>query len=52
MSVAYGAAKDGDAEYPDRISYILDSSGTVEQAEKVSDIEAHVDWAIKVLSDS
>ena len=46
MCVAYGACADTDAKYAERITYIIDAQGTIEHAEKVSDIAAHVDDAV------
>ncbi|HEX5010425.1 MAG TPA: peroxiredoxin [Planctomycetota bacterium] len=51
MSIAYGAAADGSAKYPDRVTYVLAADGTVESAEKVTDIPAHVDAAVAKLRD-
>ena len=49
MSVAYGAAKDVYAKYPERITYIVEG-GRIVYAKKVSDIEAHVEEAIAELA--
>jgi len=46
MCVAYGACADEQAKYAERITYIIDAHGTIEHAEKVSDIAAHVDDAV------
>jgi len=46
MCVAYGACADTSAKYAERITYIIDSNGKIEHAEKVSDIAAHVDDAV------
>ena len=51
MSIAYGAAADASAKYPDRVTYVLAADGTVESAEKVTDIPAHVDAAVAKLRD-
>ena len=51
MSIAYGAAADASARYPDRVTYVLAADGTVESAEKVTDIAAHVDAAVAKLRD-
>ena len=51
MSMAYGAAADASAKYPDRVTYVLAADGTVESAEKVTDIAAHVDAAVAKLRD-
>ena len=50
MSVAYGACADASAKYPARITYIIDASGNIEHAEKVSDIGAHVPAALALLN--
>lgn len=42
MGLAYGACTSADAKYADRISYIIGPDGTIEHAEKVKDIDAHV----------
>ena len=51
MSIAFGAAADASAKYPDRVTYVLAADGTVESAEKVTDIPAHVDAAVAKLRD-
>ena len=51
MSIAYGAAADASAKHPDRVTYVLAADGTVESAEKVTDIPAHVDAAVAKLRD-
>jgi peroxiredoxin Q/BCP len=51
MSIAYGAAADTSAKYPDRVTYVLAADGTVESAEKVTDIAAHIDAAVAKLRD-
>ena len=52
MSIAYGAAADANAKYPDRVTYVLAADGTVESAEKVTDIAAHIDSAVAKLRDT
>ena len=52
MGMAYGACKDASAKYADRIAYIIDADGNIEHAEKVTDIEAHVDAAVARLADA
>ena len=42
LGMAYGAADSADAKYANRISYIIGPDGTIEHAEKVSDINEHV----------
>ena len=49
MSVAYGAAKDPHAKYPDRITYIVEG-GRIVYAKKVTDIEQHVEEAVAELA--
>ena len=49
MSIAYGAAADASVQYPDRVTYVLAADGTVESAEKVADIAAHIDSAVAKL---
>jgi len=51
MSMSYGAAADASAKYPDRVTYVIAADGTVESAEKVTDIAAHVDAAVAKLRD-
>ncbi|GJM22131.1 MAG: peroxiredoxin [Planctomycetota bacterium] len=51
MGMAYGAATRTDAEYPERITYVLDREGVIEYAEKVTDIEAHIYAAAAHLAD-
>lgn len=51
MSQAWGTAKDDKAGYPDRVTYIVDTDGTIEYAEKVGDIEAHIEAAIAHFKD-
>ena len=51
MGMAYGAATNADAEYPERITYILDREGVIEYAEKVTDIDAHIHAATAHLMD-
>lgn len=51
MGLAYGACTSADAEYADRIAYVIDKDGKIEWAEKVSDIEAHIQTALAQLSD-
>ncbi len=51
MGMAYGAAASADAKYPERITYIIAADGTIEWANKVDDIEAHVHAAIAHLCD-
>lgn len=46
MCVAYGACADTKAKYAERISYIIDANGTIERAEKVTDIAKQVDEAV------
>jgi peroxiredoxin len=50
MGLAYGACKDKSAGYPDRITYVIDAEGVIEWAAKVSDIDAHVEEAVKRLA--
>lgn len=52
MGVAYRAARDAGAEHPERVTYIIDADGRIEHAEKVKDIEAHVDAAVARLMDA
>ena len=52
MGMAYGACVKADAKYPERITYVIDADGTIDYAEKVSDIEAHVHAAIAHLNDA
>jgi peroxiredoxin Q/BCP len=52
MGLAYGACKQADAEYPDRITYVIAADGTIEWAEKVTDIDAHIQAALAHLSDA
>jgi peroxiredoxin Q/BCP len=49
LGLAYGACKDAGAKYADRITYIIDADGTIESAEKVKDISAHVESAVHQL---
>jgi len=51
VSLAWGACADGQAKYPDRVTYVIAADGTVESAETVTDIAAHVDAAIARLND-
>lgn len=51
MGLAYGACAAADAEYPERITYVIGKDGTIEWAEKVADIEAHIHAALAHLSD-
>ena len=51
MGLAYGACAKADAKYPDRITYVIDADGVVEWAEKVTDIEAHINAALARLTD-
>ncbi len=51
MSLAFGACADEGAQHPDRVTVVMAADGTIEYAEKVTDIEAHVDAAIARLSD-
>lgn len=51
MSIAYGACTSSDAKYPDRITYVIDADGTIEWAEKVGDIHAHVNAAVAHMMD-
>ena len=51
MGIAYGACARADAEYPERITYVIDADGNVEYAEKVTDIEAHIHAASAHLAD-
>jgi len=46
MSIAYGAASGRFSLFPDRITYLLAADGTIEHAEKVSDIAAHVEASV------
>lgn len=50
LGLAYGAAKDADAGYPDRITYLIDAEGRIEWAVAVKDIGAHVDEAVQRLA--
>ena len=52
VGIAYGACANADAEYPERITYVIERDGMIEWAEKVTDIEAHVHAAIAHLSDA
>ena len=49
MSRAYGACAEKGAKYPERITYVIDKDGTIEWAEKVTDIDAHVPAALAQL---
>ena len=51
MGMAYGACSRADAEYPERITYVIDAAGQIEYAEKVTDIAAHVHAASARLAD-
>jgi thioredoxin-dependent peroxiredoxin len=51
MSIAWGAASGKLSLFPDRITYVVAADGTIEYAEKVSDIAAHVDAAVAHLRD-
>ncbi len=51
MSLAWGVAKDESASHPGRITYIVDADGIIEYAEKVGDIEAHIEAAIAHFKD-
>lgn len=51
LGLAYGACASKDARYPERITYVVDEHGTIEWAEKVGDIPAHVHAAIAHLTD-
>lgn len=51
MGIAYGAATRADAEYPERITYVIGRDGVIEYAEKVTDIEAHIHAAAAHLMD-
>ncbi len=51
MSIAYGAAKNTGAPYPNRISYIIGTDGKICWAESVGDIEAHVAAAVQRMKD-
>jgi peroxiredoxin Q/BCP len=50
LSRAYGAAKGKASLFPDRITYVIDADGTIEWAEKVGDIDAHVHAALARLT--
>jgi thioredoxin-dependent peroxiredoxin len=51
VSLAYHACADRDSRHPDRVTYLIDSGGRVEWAERVTDIAAHVDSATARLCD-
>ena len=46
------ACASADAEYPERITYVIGADGIIEWAEKVGDIEAHIHAALARLSDA
>ncbi len=51
MSLAFGACADEDSKHPERVTVVLAADGTVEYAEKVTDIDAHIDAALAHLGD-
>jgi peroxiredoxin Q/BCP len=46
MSIAYGAAGGKRTLFPSRITYVIAADGTIEHAEKVADIPAHVEATV------
>lgn len=49
LSIAYGAAADASARYPNRVTYLIDAEGRIALAEEVADIDAHVAQTCQLL---